>query len=353
MAGDMAGDAETHVLVERRGTAGCLTLNRPQALNALDLGMVRRLRAALDAWLADPGVTRIVLRGAGRAFCAGGDIRHLHDEARARGPRAPDAFWRAEYALNALIHRYPKPIVSLIDGIVMGGGVGLSLHGAHRVAGERYLFAMPEVGIGFFPDVGATYALPRLPGAFGTYLALTGDRVGPGDGLAFGLATRAAPAAAFEAITERLAAGEPVEAALGESEAPPPGPLHAAREVIDSCFSAESVAAVLARLDAAAREGSAFAGKAAATIRTRSPTSVAVAFAQMRRGIAMSFPEAMLTEYRIVTRILEGHDFYEGVRATLIDKDGAPRWRPERLEAVTAEAVEAHFAPLPDEPRFT
>ncbi|ACL62305.1 enoyl-CoA hydratase/isomerase family protein [Methylobacterium nodulans] len=351
----MTGDASDEVLVERRGAAGLLTLNRPKALNALDLGMVRRLRAALDAWGEDPGVTRIVLRGTGRAFCAGGDLRRIHDIAKAAGPAAVDVFWREEYALNTLIHRYPKPIVSLIDGIVMGGGVGLSLHGSNRVAGERYAFAMPEVSIGFFPDVGATYALPRLPGAFGTYLALTGERVGPGDGLAFGLATHAVPAASFEAITETLAAGGPVEEALEQApghDAPPPGPLHAARALIDACFSAESVAAVLARLDAAAAQGSDFAARTAATIRTRSPTSLAVAFAQMRRGGSMSFPEAMLTEYRIVTRILQGHDFYEGVRAVIIDKHGAPRWQPDSLDAVAPAAVEAYFAPLPDEPRF-
>ncbi|MFE1602826.1 enoyl-CoA hydratase/isomerase family protein [Methylobacterium sp. ID0610] len=348
----MTGDASDDVLVERRGAAGLLTLNRPKALNALDLGMIRRIRAAFDAWSADGGVTRIVLRGTGRAFCAGGDIRRIHDEAKAGGPPAVDAFWREEYALNALIQRSSKPVISLIDGIVMGGGVGLSLHGSHRVAGERYAFAMPEVGIGFFPDVGATYALPRLPGAFGTYLALTGERVGQGDGLAFGLATHAAPAASFDAITEALAAGEPVETVLGRGPAVPPGPVHAERALIDSCFSAESVTAVLARLDAAAAEGSDFAARAAATIRTRSPTSLAVAFAQMRRGGALTFPEAMLTEYRIVTRILQGHDFFEGVRAVLIDKDGAPHWRPDSLEAVTPEMVEAHFAPLPNEPRF-
>ncbi|MGY2052494.1 enoyl-CoA hydratase/isomerase family protein [Methylobacterium sp. JK268] len=345
----MTDAAQNDVLVERRGAAGLLTLNRPKALNALDLGMVRSLHAAFAAFAEDPAVTRIVLRGEGRAFCAGGDIRRVHDEGKARGAGAAVGFFREEYGLNALIQRFPKPVVSLIDGIVMGGGVGLSLHGSHRVAGERYLFAMPEVGIGFFPDVGTTYALPRLPGAAGTYLALTGDRVGPGDALVLGLATHAAPAASFGAIVDALAAGGEIEAAIGAHPAPPPGPIHAARAVIDSCFSAPSVPEVLARLDA---EGSPFAQTTAATIRSRSPTSLLVAFAQMRRGGAMGFPEAMLTEYRIVSRILEGHDFYEGVRAVLIDKDGAPRWRPDRLDAVPPAAVEAHFAPLPDEPRF-
>ncbi|MEH3147782.1 MAG: enoyl-CoA hydratase/isomerase family protein [Methylobacterium frigidaeris] len=347
-----AGDDE--VLCERRGEAGLITLNRPKALNALTLGMVRRMRTALDAWAGDPAVTRVAVRGAGgRAFCAGGDIRRIHDDGRAGRWEGVDAFWREEYALDALIHRYPKPYVSLIDGIVMGGGVGISQHGPYRVAGERYAFAMPEVGIGFFPDVGATYALPRLPGSFGSYLALTGERVGRGDGLAFGLATHAVPADRFDAVVADLAAGDSIDAVLARhapAEAPAPGPVFAERELIAACFSAASVAGVLERLDAA---GSDFATAAAATIRTRSPTSLAVSHEQMRRGAALSFPEAMLTEYRIVTRIMQGHDFFEGVRAVLIDKDNRPRWQPDRLEAVTPEAVQAHFAPLPDpEPEF-
>ncbi|GJD50753.1 Carnitinyl-CoA dehydratase [Methylobacterium crusticola] len=351
----MTGVGEDEVLCERRGEAGLLTLNRPKALNALTLGMVDRMHAALSDWADDPAVTRVVVRGAGgRAFCAGGDIRRIHDDGRAGRWPEVDAFWRREYALDALVHRYGKPYVSLIDGIVMGGGVGISLHGAYRVAAERYSFAMPEVAIGFFPDVGATYALPRLPGAFGTYLALTGERVGQGDALAFGLATHAARAADFDAITEALAAGGPVADVLARHAAapPPPGPVHAARETVDACFSADGVAEVLARLDAAAGQGSAFAGAAAATLRTRSPTSLAVALAQMRRGAGLSFPEAMLTEYRIVTRIMQGHDFFEGVRAVIIDKDGRPRWQPAAIGAVTPEAVAAYFAPLPDEPAF-
>ncbi|MGF3027365.1 enoyl-CoA hydratase/isomerase family protein [Methylobacterium aquaticum] len=347
-AGVTADDA---VLCERRGEAGLITLNRPKALNALTLAMVRAMRQALDAWATDPAVTRVVVQGAGeRAFCAGGDIRHIHQEGSAG--RYPDAetFFREEYELNALIQRYPKPYVALIDGIVMGGGVGVSLHGSHRVAAERTTFAMPETGIGFFPDVGATYALPRLPDHAGTYLALTGERIGQGDVLAFGLATHAAPAARFPAIREALGEGAPIEAAIGAQEAPAPGPLHAERALVASCFSADSVPAVLARLDAA---GSDFARKTAATIRTRSPTSLMLALAQMRRGASLSFPEAMRLEYRILCRILRGHDFYEGVRSVLIDRDGKPDWQPATLDAVRPEDIEAHLAPMPGEPSFT
>jgi enoyl-CoA hydratase len=226
----------------------------------------------------------------------------------------------------------------------------VSLHGSHRVAAERTTFAMPETGIGFFPDVGATYALPRLPGFVGTYLALTGERIGQGDVLAFGLATHAAPAARFPAITDALAEGGPVEAALGAGETPAPGPLHAERAVIEACFSADSVPEVLARLDA---DGSDFARKTAATMRTRSPTSLTLALAQMRLGASLSFPEAMRLEYRILCRILRGHDFYEGVRSVLIDRDGKPDWRPATLEAVASSDIEAHFAPMAGEPSFT
>ncbi len=353
----MAEAAEPEILCERRGAVGHVTLNRPKALNALTLVMVRDLRTALDAWATDAEVTCVVVTGAGeRAFCAGGDIRQAHalgtsgriDEAR--------TFFREEYALNALIARYPKPYVALIDGIVMGGGVGVSVHGSHRVAGERTALAMPETGIGFFPDVGATYALPRLPGRAGAYLALTGERILQGDVLALGLATHAAAAADFPTITAALMAGEPVDAVLARHhpEAPPaPGPVAAARAEIDACFGADGVPGVLARLDAGAAAGSAFCARTAATIRTRSPTSLAIAYEQMRRGGALSFPEAMLAEYRILCRILEGREFYEGVRAVLIDRDNRPAWSPADLEAVDPAAVARAFEPLPGpEPSF-
>lgn len=337
--------SEGEVLIERRGAAGCLTLNRPQALNALTLGMVRDIRRALESWIADPAVTRVVVAGAGeRAFCAGGDIRRLYELGLSGRRGEALAFWREEYELNVFIQSYPKPYVALIDGIVMGGGVGVSLHGSHRVAGERYVFAMPEVGIGFFPDVGATYALPRLTGRMGTYIALTGDRIRQPDALALGLATHAAPSASFPALLDGLEAGEPVETVLGRFRLDAgPAPLLVLEDVIDRCFAHASVAEILRALEA---EGSDFALKTAATMRTKSPTSLAIALEQMLGGGTLSFAEAMRLEFRVVSRIAEGHDFYEGVRATIIDKDGAPRWSPASLEAVTPEAVAAHFADL-------
>lgn len=339
---------EPEIICETRGSAGFVRLNRPKALNALTLGMVRELAKALGAWERDPAVTRIVVTGAGeKAFCAGGDIRALHDLGKAGRQDEMLGFWREEYVLNARIQSYPKPYVALIDGIVMGGGVGVSLHGSHRVAGERYLFAMPEVGIGFFPDVGATYALPRLPDASGVYLALTGDRVGQADALALGLASHAVPSARMAELAEALTGREPVEKTLAAFAQPPgPGRLAPERAAIAACFGAPTLPEILARLEAGAAAGEAFAGKALATIRTKSPTSVAIAFEQMRRGAGLDFAEAMRTEFRIVSRIAHGHDFYEGVRAAVIDKDQAPSWRPASLEALDPDAVAAHFAPL-------
>ncbi|MCG7393951.1 enoyl-CoA hydratase/isomerase family protein [Microvirga sp. ACRRW] len=341
-------DETAEVICEKQGEAGIITLNRPRALNALTLTMVREMRRALGAWARDPAVTRIVVQGAGeKAFCAGGDIRRLTELLQAGERDEALAFWREEYQLNIAIKRYPKPYISLIDGIVMGGGVGVSLHGSHRVAGERYLFAMPEVGIGFFPDVGATYALPRLPGSFGMYLALTGERVKQADALMLGLATHAVKSEAVEALRQDLIAGVPVEEALAKAASDPgPAPLTEHRALIDACFSAESVAAVLQRLDEAASRGSDFAAKTAAGMRTKSPMSMSIAFEQVRRGASLDFEEAMKTEFRIVSRIGEDKDFFEGVRAVLIDKDNQPRWNPASLDAVTREAIDRHFASL-------
>ncbi|WP_246504716.1 enoyl-CoA hydratase/isomerase family protein [Microvirga antarctica] len=342
-------DQDPEILCEIRGEAGLITLNRPRALNALTLDMVRAMRVALDAWQTDPAVTRVVVRGAGeKAFCAGGDIRRLTDLGRAGRADEALAFWREEYQLNALIQRYPKPYIALIDGIVMGGGVGISLHGRYRVAGERYLFAMPEVGIGFFPDVGATYALPRLRGRAGLYIALTGERIRRADALMLDLATHAVASQDFDGLLAALAGGENIDQALAaRSVEPGPPPLAPDLPLIDRCFGAESVGEILTCLD---RDGSESARRIHAAMDGKSPTSLSLAFEQMRRGGALTFDEAMKTEFRIVSRILDGEDFYEGVRAVLIDKDGAPRWNPPDLAAIDAGEIARFFAALgPDE----
>ena len=252
--------SEPEVLVEKRGCAGFLTLNRPKALNALNLGMVRAIAAALDEWERDPAVTRVVVTGAGgRAFCAGGDIRLLYEQGRAGDHAAQLAFWREEYQLNRRIKRYSKPYIALVDGIVMGGGVGVSAHGAHLVAGEGFTFAMPEVGIGFFPDVGATYLLPRLPHRAGVYLAMTGARAHAGDALALGLAdplSQRAHGGACRGSEESV----PLEAILPNSLCR--RRLAAAgrrRALIEDCFAHTTPARIIAALGQAARAGSDFA----------------------------------------------------------------------------------------------
>ncbi len=344
-------ESAPQILLEKRGSLGLVTLDRPRQLNALTLAMVRALHPQLLRWADDADVKAVAIRAnGGKAFCAGGDIRALYDLKQAGQLDEARAFWREEYLLNRDIKRYPKPYVALINGIVMGGGVGLAMHGSHRVASETFLFAMPEVGIGFFPDVGATYLLPRLADAFGSYLAITGARIRRGDAMAAGLATHAAPAAAFDGIVAALAAGASVDAALEAVTVAPEAAQHAGEHaLIAEVFSAGSVGEILARLDRKAADGSEFAAKAAATMRQKSPTSMAIALEQVRRGAAMTFEEAMRAEFRVVSRIAEGHDFYEGVRAVIVDKDNAPRWRPARVEDVDPAAIAAHFVALSDD----
>ena len=342
----MSQDAE--IICEVRGAAGVVILNRPKALNALSLTMVRELARALDAWEHDPQVVRVVVTSASeKAFSAGGDIRHLHDLGREGRHDEMLTFWREEYILNARIKSYPKPYVALIDGIVMGGGVGLSVHGSHRVAGDRFQFAMPEVSIGFFPDVGATWFLPRLPGELGSYCALTGERLGAADAVAATVATHRVSSARFPDLADALCGAGSVDATLA-AFAEPAGDAKLAshRDAIDRLFKGNRVEDILAALDAAEADA-AFAKAAAATIRLRSPTSLKLALAQMRAGAKLSFHACMQTEFRIVSRVIHGHDFYEGVRAVIVDKDNAPQWRPAALAEISEAEIERHFAPLP------
>jgi enoyl-CoA hydratase len=336
---------EAEILFEDRGCAGLVTLNRPKALNALTLAMIRELHARLIEWTGDPKIRRVVLRGAGgKAFCAGGDIRQLREWGLARDPNAL-AFYREEYRLNAYIKRYPKPYVALIDGIVMGGGAGISVHGSHRVCTERTMFAMPETGIGFFPDVGATYFLPRLPGSLGTYLAMTGTRLNEPDLIACGLATSAVASESISRLTDDLAESAELEAILprharGGSEAA----LARVTPAIDRCFGAGSVREIVARLEQEAE--SELAAKALQDLRTKCPISIHIALRQMQLGAAADIEECMRIEYRIVNRVLESADFYEGVRAAIVDKDNRPRWSHPDLGAVTPEEVNRYFDPL-------
>lgn len=335
------------ILFERRGVAGIITLNRPKALNAVTHEMVRALARQLEAWAGDAAVTRVVIRAAGeRAFSAGGDIRALYELGRAGRQDDMLTFWRDEYPLNVFVKRYPKPYVALIDGIVMGGGVGVSVNGSHRVAGDRFSFAMPEVGIGFFPDVGATWFLPRVPGELGTWCALTGDRLKTADAVAAGIATHHVRSDRFADLTDALCGNVPVDAVLGAFAEPMgEGPMAGKRMAIDRLFAGDRVEDILGRLDAQTGADREWAAATAATIRAKSPLSLKIALAQVRRGRDWSFEECMAHEFRIVSRIVHGHDFYEGVRAVIVDKDNAPRWNPAALGAVTDAEVERYFAP--------
>ena len=333
------------VLFEKRGAAGLITLNRPKALNALTQAMVVAMKAQLDAWAADREIECVVVRGVGeRAFCAGGDIRALAESARAGTSYALD-FWRDEYILNTAIKHYPKPYVALVHGIAMGGGLGVSVHGAYRIVDDTVVVAMPETGIGYFPDIGGSYFLPRCPGEIGMYLALTGARLKAADALYAGIATHFARAESWPQLIDDLARGEnPAELLSKIGDRPASQPTLAERRVlIDKIFGLPSVEKILAALDA---EKEPWGLATAATIRTKSPTSLKITFRELRAGRTLAFEDCMRMEYRLDSRILSGHDYYEGVRAAIIDKDGAPHWQPASLGEVSDDALDAYFAPL-------
>ncbi|MVO85725.1 enoyl-CoA hydratase/isomerase family protein [Streptomyces sp. p1417] len=337
-------DTDDCVLLRTEGRAAYIVLNRPRALNALTHAMVRRIDSALTAWETDPAVEAVVLTGAGeRGLCAGGDIRAIHDDARTGG-RASADFWRDEYRLNARIARYPKPYVAVLDGIVMGGGVGVSAHGSVRVVTERSRIALPETGIGFVPDVGSTYLLGLAPGELGTHLALTGQQVGAHDALLCGLADHFVPAELLPRLVADLAA-DPVREVLARyvSEAPP-GVLAGQREWIDACYPAERVEDIVARL---ASHGARAAEETARTLGTKSPTALKVTLAALRRARLLGPLERVLEqEYRVSCAALGSADLVEGIRAQVVDKDRTPRWSPATLAAVTDDDVARYFAPL-------
>lgn len=345
---------EPEVLLETRGAAGVITLNRPKALNALNLPMVREILPRLREWAKDPAITRVIIKGAGdRAFCAGGDVRALHDLGRAGRVGEALQFWREEYVLNDYIGSLPKPYISLIDGICMGGGFGLSAHGQYRVAGDRYLFAMPEVNIGLIPDVGGSHVLPRLPGAFGHFLALTATRIHAPAAHACGLATHVAHTEAFPALEEALCAGGDVDTVLAEHCVLPGDSAFVPHlDFIAEAFGQESLPGIFSALETAAGNGgkhAEFAATCLKAMRAASPTSLLLVMEQMRRGGRQDLSACMKMEMRMVSRIAEDGDFYEGVRAVLVDKDNSPRWNPTRLEDVDPAAIAHHFDPIPEE----
>ena len=341
----MSTDSE--IQFDVRGRAGFVTLNRPQALNALTLAMIEAMDARLAAWASDPAVDVVVLRGEGeRAFCAGGDVRAIWRAGQEGDPLTRD-FFRAEYRLNRRIKVYRKPYVALIDGITMGGGVGVSVHGSHRVATERTVFAMPETRIGFFPDVGASHVLPRLPGKLGLYLGLTGARLRAADALYAGIATHYVDSARLPELDAALAeAGRDVGPVLAvfAGDAGKAG-LPGRRAAIDRCFAGTTVEGVIGALT---DEGGVWADGVLKDLAAASPTSLKITAEELRRGARLQFDACMTMEYRLSQACLARHDFYDGIRAAVIDKDNAPDWQPATLAGVSAELVAAHFAPPPD-----
>jgi enoyl-CoA hydratase len=333
------------VRVERRGALGLLTLDRPAAINALTHDMVVAVSEALAAWADDPGVQTVVISGAGeRGLCAGGDIVALYDAARSGEHTGAARFWADEYRMNALLARYPKPVVALQDGIVLGGGIGISAHCSHRIVTERSRLGLPEVGIGFVPDVGATWLLSRSPGELGTAAGLTARHAGAGDAIALGLSDVFVPSDRLPALLFALEDQEPDAAIAAVAEPPPSSDLAASRSLIDELFAGDDLARIVARLDAAGERGEPFL----TAIRRASPTATAVTLAALRRARDLpGLDAALVQEYRISLHALGTHDFAEGVRAQVIDKDRSPRWSPAALADIDRQDVDAYFS-IPD-----
>ena len=344
------GLQDGELIIRQHGALRRITLNRPKALNALTLDMAVQMTTLLRSWAADPAAGAVLLDGAGeRGLCAGGDIRALYDAAKS-GDTLPEKFWATEYHLDVLIARYPKPFIAVMDGMVMGGGVGLSTPAAHRIVTERSAVAMPEVGIGFFPDVGASYLLARAPGFSGTYMALTGDRMAAADAIYCGLADIHIPAAKLAELPLALAdcrSADDVRKRLGALSSPPAeGKMAAARPWIDTCFGANDVETIMDRLGASAVEA---ARAAHATMAKMSPTSLKVTLRNVRDAASFKrAEESFEQDYRIALACIAGHDFIEGIRAQIVDKDRNPRWRPDRLEDVTGDIVDQHFRSVGD-----
>ncbi|HEX3500768.1 MAG TPA: enoyl-CoA hydratase/isomerase family protein [Stellaceae bacterium] len=341
------------ILLERCGGLAVVTLNRPRALNTLTLGMYRTLDPDLLAWASDPSVHAVLIRGAGeRAFCAGGDVRAIYEAGRGKTQGLTADFFREEYCLIERVYRFPKPYIALLAGITMGGGAGISVHGSHRIATDRFLFAMPETAIGLFPDIGATTFLNRCPGRIGRYLGLTGARIKAEDALYCGLVTHYVPGERLTAFADALGQlawrdGEErrqVDALLADFVRPAgPAPLAELRPAIDRCFAAETIEGIVAALEA---EPADWARAALASLAKASPTSLKITLRQLQLGAGFDVAQALQLEYRMTQHIMQRHDFFEGVRAMLVDKDQAPKWQPADLTSVGEDEVAFYFRPI-------
>ncbi|WP_427134403.1 enoyl-CoA hydratase/isomerase family protein [Pseudarthrobacter sp. S9] len=342
------GEPAAEVLFERRAHLGVITLNRPKAVNALTAGMASAMLEQLVQWADDDAVATVLVRGAGdRGLCAGGDIVAIYRDMLAGGDATAD-FWAEEYRLNALIDSYPKPYVAFMDGLVLGGGVGISAHGSVRIVTERTRMGMPETTIGFVPDVGGTLLLSRSPGESGTHAALTGAHLSGADALFLGLADFFVPSGRLAELAAAMES-EPAGAAVGRfAGQAPPSALEEQRDWIDACYAGDDADEILRRLRAMGAADAGEAAEAAETIEAKSPTAVKVALESLRRVRGLSLAEALEQEYRVGLRLLAGPDFREGIRAQVVDKDRNPRWKPAMLSEVTTADVEAYFAPLGD-----
>lgn len=341
------------LLTTTEGAVGRLRLTRPKALHALTLAMCEDMLAALEAWRTDAAVAAVMLdHGEGRGFCAGGDIRMLSESGAGDGAAAR-AFFHTEYRLNHRLFTYAKPTVAFMDGVTMGGGVGIALPCRWRIATENTRFAMPETGIGLFPDVGGGWFLSRMPGRVGQFLGLTGHRLDGAEAHALGLATHYLPAAALdEAKAAMVADPQGIEATLDRLGIAPPEPgLLAHRADIDRLFAADTLEAVFAAMEA---DDGDFARDQLAVLRTKSPQAMKVSLRLLYDGgLMQSFADEMAQEYAVASRVVQRHDFMEGVRAVIVDKDNAPRWQPATPDAVTEHVIDQIFAPLPDGEAWT
>jgi len=345
-----AGSGGADVLFEQRGRLGVITLNRPRSVNALTSGMVDLLLRQLRAWAGDDRIAAVLVQGAGgRGLCAGGDIVAIYKDMLHGGAATGTGtagFWQVEYRLNSLIARYPKPYVALMDGLVLGGGVGISAHGSLRVVTERTRMGMPETTIGFAPDVGGTYLLSRAPGETGTHAALTGAHLGAGDALFLGLADHFVQSQDLPRLAVALEDEGPGDAVARFASEAPASVLAGQREWIDACYASDEAEDIVARLRGWAGPGREEAAEAADTIEAKSPTSVKVTLAALRRSAHLALDEVLAQEYRAGLRFLAGPDFREGIRAQVVDKDRNPQWKPATLAEVTPVQVERFFEPL-------
>ncbi|MEM8555644.1 MAG: enoyl-CoA hydratase/isomerase family protein [Pseudomonadota bacterium] len=335
----------SHVDIRIDGAVGRITLNHPEALNALTHPMCLAIEAALDAWVGDDAVALVLIDAVGeKAFCAGGDIHQLYDAGRAGDSAEGASFWRDEYRLNRKLAEFPKPVVSLMQGFTMGGGVGIGCHGSHRVVCETSKIAMPEVSIGLVPDVGGSWILANAPGRIGEYLGLTAARIGPADAILAGFADTFVPQDAWPDLVKRLCEGV-VSAVADAAQKPPEGRLATDGAWIDPAFAEADPHAMLTALETATSDG---AAKAATALRKNSPLALACSVQMIRtlRDSGADMAEALATEFRFTSRAMEHGDFLEGIRAAIIDKDHAPNWRHSGLDAVSEAEVAAMLAPL-------